>query len=295
MKKIIVCTIIIMFIMQLNVFAEEGIPINGYPDLPLDWCWVVYEDVNGIHAIGITREMYYDSVYNKLRVGEGTGATRYDYAKYDEQNNEWYGLGGTALWRISNEELLDLNNAILIYNTFDIYDDNGNLWREEYTGQEEIPSEWYENILNWVMEHISGIFQGLATPFQNIAEGINNIFQLFNPANQQNIFRIMFVPRPEFIQANITALYGVIEEKIPLLNDLIVIVKGLAENLLNAEVNTPPEFKITMPAKWGGFEAKIIDFSMYVPYRFFIKNIIRAIAWYFFIKRLLRRMPTIIY
>jgi hypothetical protein len=118
---------------------------------------------------------------------------------------------------------------------------------------------------------------------------------LFNPENQQNLFRILFVPRPEFIQANITALYGVIEEKIPLLNDLIAIVNGIAESLRTAEVTTPPEFKITMPQKWGGFEAKIIDFSMYVPYRFFIMNIIRAIAWYFFIKRLLRRMPTIIY
>lgn len=118
---------------------------------------------------------------------------------------------------------------------------------------------------------------------------------MFNPANQQNIFRILFVPRPEFLEEKIEETYGIIEDKIPLLNDLIIIVKGLAESLLVVEVNTPPEFKINMPQKWGGFEANIIDFSIFVPYRLFIVNIIRAIAWYFYIKRLLRRMPTIIY
>jgi hypothetical protein len=137
--------------------------------------------------------------------------------------------------------------------------------------------------------------EGLAVPFQNIAEGLNNIFQMFNPENSQNIFKILFVPRPEFIKANIEVMYEMIEQKIPLLNDLILIVKGMAESMLIVEVNTPPEFKITMPQKWGGFEAKIIDFSMFVPYRFFIVNIIRAIAWYFYIKRLLRKMPTLIY
>lgn len=137
--------------------------------------------------------------------------------------------------------------------------------------------------------------EGLAVPLQNIAEGINSIFQLFNPANSQNIFRILFVPRPEFVQGNISIMYGMIEEKIPLINDLILIVKGMAENLLIVEVNTPPEFKITMPQKYGGFEANIIDFSMYVPYRYFIVNIIRAIAWYFYINRLLRRLPKVIY
>ena len=137
--------------------------------------------------------------------------------------------------------------------------------------------------------------EGLAVPFQNIAQGLNNIFQLFNPENPQNLFRILFVPRPEFLEENVSALYVIIEQKIPLLNDLILIVKGMAESMLIVEVNTPPEFKITMPEKWGGFEAKIIDFSMFAPYRFFIVNIIRAIAWYFYIKRLLRRMPNLIY
>ena len=137
--------------------------------------------------------------------------------------------------------------------------------------------------------------EGLAVPFQNIAQGLNKIFQLFNPENPQNLFRILFVPRPEFIKANISAMYAMIELKVPLLNDLITIVKGMAESMLIVEVNTPPEFKITMPQKWGGFEAKIIDFSIFVPYRFFIKNIIRAIAWYYFLKRLLQRMPNLIY
>ena len=135
----------------------------------------------------------------------------------------------------------------------------------------------------------------MAVPFQNIAQGLNNIFQLFNPENTENIFRILFVPRPEFIKANISALYAMIELKVPLLNDLIMIVKGMAENIIIIEVNTPPQFTITMPEKWGGFEAKIIDFSIFTPYRFFIVNIIRAIAWYYFIKRLLNRMPTLIY
>ena len=135
----------------------------------------------------------------------------------------------------------------------------------------------------------------MAVPFQNIAQGLNNIFQLFNPENPQNLFRILFVPRPEFLKANVSALYTIIEQKVPLLNDLILIVKGMAENIIIIEVNTPPEFKINMPEKWGGFEAKIIDFSTFVPYRFFIVNIIRAIAWYYFIKRLLNKMPTLIY
>lgn len=157
------------------------------------------------------------------------------------------------------------------------------------------PDTWYHSILDWVIDNVSGIFEGLAVPFQNIAQGLNNIFQLLNPQNPQNLFKILFVPRPEFLKANISALYAIIEAKIPLLNDLIVIVKGMAESMLIIEVNTPPQFTITMPEKWGGFEAKIIDFSMFVPYRFFIKNIIRSIAWYFYIKRLLRRMPNLIY
>ena len=83
-----------------------------------------------------------------------------------------------------------------------------------------------------------------------------------------------------------------IKTKIPFLYATYDVLNGIREGL--TEGAQPPEFKISIP-KYGVNDVKIIDFTWYEPYRLFIKNIIRAIAWFFFIKRLLRRAPSLVY
>ena len=308
MKKIFIILMMLMVLMvfNINVYASDY-KWSDFPNIPSQFSndiyrVILYDPPYGDYKLFVSDEPFYN--VNELRYicSDGFQRGKYYYMGYDDWSEYTYDTqqpyGYTDILLSTHDIYIKVGNTLTdnIY----FYGDPVNTYAGDpgptpTPYHNEPPDSWYQSILDWIVDSLGGIFEGLATPFQNIAQGINNIFQLFNPENQQNIFRILFVPRPEFIKANITALYGVIEEKIPLLNDLILILHGMAENLINAEVNTPPEFKITMPQKWGGFEAKIIDFNIYVPYRFFIMNIIRAIAWYFFIKRLLRRMPTIIY
>ncbi len=153
----------------------------------------------------------------------------------------------------------------------------------------------------------------MAVPFQNIAEGLNNTrediidFRL-------NIENILFGEEYSFLHMNEPdnfwykqihgtwlkeekqALHESIAEqlktKIPFLYATYDIFNGVMQGLV--EEPQPPEFKISID-RYGVHDVKIIDFTWYEPYRLFIKNIIKAIAWFFFIKRLLRRAPSLVY
>ncbi len=155
--------------------------------------------------------------------------------------------------------------------------------------------------------------EGLAVPFQNIAEGINT-FRENMVDFRLKIENILFGEEYSFFHMNEPdnfwykqihgtmlkeekqALHESIGEqlkiKVPFLYATYDIFTGIMQGL--TEEPEPPEFKISIP-KYGINDVKIIDFTWYEPYRLFIKNIIKAIAWFFFIKRLLRRAPSLVY
>lgn len=155
--------------------------------------------------------------------------------------------------------------------------------------------------------------EGLAVPFQNIAEGINNFREDVTDFRLkiENIlfgeeYSLLHMNDPDnfwykqihgtWVKEEKQELHESIAEqlkiKIPFLYATYDIFSSIMQGL--TEEVKPPEFKISIP-KYGINDVKIIDFTWYEPYRLFIKNIIKAIAWYFFIKRLLRRAPSLVY
>lgn len=69
-------------------------------------------------------------------------------------------------------------------------------------------------------------------------------------------------------------------------------IKVLINNLLgfNNYGDKVPEFNIT----WHGVTVSIIDFSLFLNYRIWLHGIILAIAWFSFLFKTFKKLPTII-
>ena len=72
---------------------------------------------------------------------------------------------------------------------------------------EEPPSDWFDSILSWVMDNLSGVFESLAVPFNAIAEGLDSIFGVIqsigyslNPFHETFFLKVALVPTEGFEQ-----------------------------------------------------------------------------------------------
>ncbi len=124
---------------------------------------------------------------------------------------------------------------------------------------------------------------------------LGNLISWFNPFSSNNIFKVMFIPRSGFFQDDVEDIRLVLYSKIPLVEDLKIIFEYLSDSFTDTTPVSPPEFNINLPAKFGGRSVSIIDFSFFVQYRDFILGIIRAMMWYFFLRRMLKKLPHLVY
>lgn len=100
------------------------------------------------------------------------------------------------------------------------------------------------------------------------------------------------VPREGYWAEQANRVMDVLDEKLPIIGQVI----GFFQGILNVDYETiTPSFMIEFSGKWGTFSRPIIDFSYFMQYRELIFSFVRGIAWFFFLKRLLTRLPSVIY
>lgn len=109
----------------------------------------------------------------------------------------------------------------------------------------------------------------------------------------ENFFlRIAFIPKDGFFNTYWNEIYNNFNSKLPIIaqiKEFLVEVRyvSYSENI--------PEFEVTFNNKYGNGTYEIIDFSYFAEYRNYILNFIRFIAWFYYLKRLYKKLPSIVY
>lgn len=94
-----------------------------------------------------------------------------------------------------------------------------------------------------------------------------------------------------FVKIKLFYAFTIVKSKFNFIFQIIEIT----DVLLNYDYSeTPPDFNISFDTKWGNFDAQLIDLSVFETYRNFVRGIILATSWYFFIRKLRKRIPDVI-
>lgn len=159
--------------------------------------------------------------------------------------------------------------------------------------------------------------EGLAVPFTAIADGINNLWDgiadffenvidLLNPASDNFFLKKAFVPT-EPINEKFNDTVTTLKEKFPLINDIERVENEIIQEIENeveseqgigimgTQNSNIPEFFISLPSKYGGTQVRIIDFTAFEYARGFIHTFILLVAYWKFMRRTIKRIPTIIH
>lgn len=115
------------------------------------------------------------------------------------------------------------------------------------------------------------------------------LLDYFNPLSQNFFLRVAFIPQSAEYELKKTELKESFTSKF-LFYDNILDAFEQIKNLGTGSA-TPPDFKVTMPEKYGGGTFSIVDFSYFVDYRVYILNFQRCIMWFFFVKGIFRSLP----
>ena len=144
--------------------------------------------------------------------------------------------------------------------------------------------------------------EGLATPFEGIAQGIVNLGQHFsnvlsylNPFSE-NFFGIKLVEFIGDLLSNLFVpkedIFGNLQENLRNKFYFTTQIQEIFESLLNDfdYGDSVPSFSIT----YYGKTLNIIDFSPYLEYRSWLHAIILGISWFVFIRKTFYKIPGII-
>lgn len=149
--------------------------------------------------------------------------------------------------------------------------------------------EFGENVGDWFEElgsNLSDFFDGL---FQTL----DRFTDYIDPLSDDFILKKAFIPSEEFIEMNNERMANYGREKFGFIDEFKGVVESLKDNI-NDHSNAP-EFNMTLPSRWGGGTVSIINFEAYDSIRLLVKNIIRIFIWLFFIFKIYKRIPKIIY
>ena len=145
------------------------------------------------------------------------------------------------------------------------------------------------NIGNWFSE----LSDNIAGFFEDLGDKITVIMSYLNPFSDNFFLKIAFIPSQEFIEMNNERMALLGEQKFGFVEDFKSVFQELKDNL-NNDTNAP-NFTLSLPSKWGGGTVNIINFEAYDSIRLLIKNIIRVFIWLYFIFKMYKRIPKIIY
>lgn len=135
---------------------------------------------------------------------------------------------------------------------------------------------------------------GIKTVIDNIKDGFVTLLDYLNPFSDNFILKMAVIPRAGFLEEYVNELKSIFDIRFRLIYDALDYVKFLIDYNVS-EGGEPPVYEITMPAKYGGDTFSVVDFSYFSNYRTYILNFIRFIAWFMFIKRIIKKFPLIIY
>ncbi|MBO8161986.1 MAG: hypothetical protein H0Z24_10195 [Thermosipho sp. (in: Bacteria)] len=135
---------------------------------------------------------------------------------------------------------------------------------------------------------ISDVVSGIGS----LLSSVTDLLDYINPFSDNFILKVAFVPSAGYFDQYWSDIRTAFEQKIPLVTQLYDFFSSVLGVSYSESV---PEFKISLPAKYGGVDVNIIDFSYFADYRDLILNFIRFTSWFFFLKRLFKRLPQIVY
>ncbi len=125
-----------------------------------------------------------------------------------------------------------------------------------------------------------------------VKEAIVGGLSYLNPFHENFFLRIALVPREGFWAEQADLIMDRFDEKLPIVGQVI----GFFDDLINVDYDSDiPAFNISFTGKWGNYSGQIVDFSYFSQYRDLVFTFIRGIAWFWFLKKLLSRMPSVIY
>lgn len=143
---------------------------------------------------------------------------------------------------------------------------------------------------------ISGITEKAKENATNIISSISSIPTKLDEIKDAiitgmlNGFKALWIPSDGFFDTLYGGILDDIHVKFPIIEQINLIWLNMMSSFTVSGGDSPPEFNITA----YGSTVSIIDFSMYDDYRIYIHGIIIAIAYYFFIKKVIVRIPKLI-
>lgn len=150
-------------------------------------------------------------------------------------------------------------------------------------------SGWFSSISNSIKEGFQSLKDGFKGFISSIVDPLKTLLEYLNPVSDKFFLKVALVPRSGYFQDYFTELKGAFDVKLPIVGQLFDFFKVVANaTILDAPA---PQFNIN----YMGHSMSIIDFSYVIQYRTIIVNFTRFIAWFFFLKRLYNRVPSMIY
>jgi len=142
---------------------------------------------------------------------------------------------------------------------------------------------------------LTGPINELTQGFSNLLNVIGEMINYMNPWHEDFFLRVALIPSDGFIETYVADIKEMFDGKFVFISE----IREFLGNLFGAVIDQdpdPPEFKINLPGgKWGTGSVKIIDFSLFAPYRQYILNFIRVTLWIPFMLKLYKRLPSLVY
>lgn len=146
------------------------------------------------------------------------------------------------------------------------------------------------NLPSKIADAIGGFFTSLGETiggfFSDLAEKIKGFFIDLGNTILDGL-KFLFVPSDNLF----LDLIDLIHEKFGFIFQILEI----GDFIINYDFKeSPPDATVKFDNSWGHFEAEIMDWSIIEPYRNLIKNLVLAISWYLFLRKVQKRLPDII-
>ncbi|MCL2018320.1 MAG: hypothetical protein FWG70_01055 [Oscillospiraceae bacterium] len=136
----------------------------------------------------------------------------------------------------------------------------------------------FKTAFQWIVDTIIGFRDVVTDFFKGFWEAL------------KNLMLSLFVPSEGVINNNFNLMKNQLYEKFPLIPQLSEFINNVIDVLFMNRNEDVPVFIIN----WHGNEMKIIDFTYFQQYRTYIHGFILVIAYFFYGRKLLRKIPKVL-
>ncbi|MBE6904600.1 MAG: hypothetical protein E7480_08350 [Ruminococcaceae bacterium] len=145
-------------------------------------------------------------------------------------------------------------------------------------------------VSNSILDNIKTVVTNIINLPAKIAEAIGGFFTTL-AENLLNGLEFLFVPSDNLFEDLINLLHEKFE--------FVFQILEIGDFIIDYDFDdSPPDASVDFSGKkglnWGSGKIQFINWEMIEPYRNLIKNLTLAIAWYFFIRKVQKRLPDII-